>query len=291
VGRFTIEAGPEPREVNAFDPIEVTVKVRGQGVLSRIALPRWSAFPEITADFEIDSDVDPGEVVEDAKVFKVVLRARSSAVTALPALPLPYYDPWQRRYETARSDPVPLTVRDVKTVRPEDAVGAPVGPAPGPREPLGRLLGVGANFETLEETTGVLAASPPLLTPGFLVLLLAPPILAALLLLVDVRRSRPRDVPKGTPLSRAVAGLRAGPAADGSADLLAGYFRERLDLGAGEITTAEIERALTARSVDPALVARVVEVHDALVAARFAGGAGAPAGLEEVIREVDRCLG
>ena len=185
---------------------------------------------------------------------------------------------------------MPLSVRDVRTVRPEEAVGAPVAATSHSRRPLVRSVGIGANFETLDAGEGALAAAPPLLTPGFVALLVVPPLLALLLLALDVRRSRPRDVPKGTPLSRAIAGLRAGGSAEAGNVAFAGYFRERLELSDGELTTAEIERALTARSVEPELARRVAGANDALTAARFAGGEGAPADLEAILREVDRCL-
>jgi len=287
VGRFTIEAVPAEREVNAFDPIEVTVTVRGRGVLERVALPRWSEFPGIAREFDLDADVDPGEVEGEAKVFRVTFRARSSAVTALPALPFPHYDPWRGDYVTVLSKPVPLTVRDVKTVRPEDAVGGASGPAAAAETPT-RRLGIGANFATLDES-GTLAGRPPLFSLGFILLLGLPPLAGAAWLVIARRRARPRDVPAGTPLSRALGALARADDADAAAEAFSGYFRDRLELSGGELTTREIERALVARVVPPETTERVVAAQDALVACRFAGG-DAPVGLEDLLREVDRCL-
>jgi len=295
VGRFTIEADLKQIDVNAFDPIEARITIRGQGALERISLPRWSAMPEIMRDFDMDTDLDPGEIEGDAKVFKVVFRARSSHIDRFPALPFPFYDPWSGGYEVALSEPVPIKVREVKTVRPEDAVGAvaPGSPGmPGNREPIGRRLGIGANFESLDGSSGRLEVAPPLFTPGFLALLVIPPLLAALCFLVGRARSRPKDVPRGTPLSRALAALSLegeAPSPDRAAKIFAAFFRERADLPEGEITTSEIERALQARSLPPEVVERVAQAHRGLISARFAGGeVGGDVG--SVLREADRCL-
>lgn len=292
VGRFTIEVDPQPREVSAFDPIEVTVTIRGRGILERLSLPRWSSYAEITRDFELDRDVDPGVIEGDAKVFKVIFRARSGAVTRLPALPFPYYDPWEGRYEVSRSAPVPLTVRDIKTVRPDEAVGAPAtGGATPPPGPIGRLRGIGANYLELDGGSGRLQAEPPLFGAGFLLLLLGPPLFAAAYLLLAHLRSRPGDAPRGTPLSRALAGLAGEPSIDGAAGAFTGYLRERLELPEGELTPGEVERALVARSVEAGVVGRVGAAYRELIAARFSGGDRPPTELSEVLQEADRCFG
>src|SRR5690606_37385186 len=71
VGRFTIEAEAEATTVNAFDPIEVTITVRGEGLLEDVGLPPWHELPELTQAFQIATDADPGKASEDgrAKVF------------------------------------------------------------------------------------------------------------------------------------------------------------------------------------------------------------------------------
>lgn len=294
VGRYTIEADPQPREVNAFDPIEVAITVRGEGVLERISLPRWADLPEIARDFEVDSDLDPGEVVDGARVFKVVFRARSSAVVQFPSLPFPFYDPWSRSYRVARTAAVPIAVRNVKTVRPEDAVGttAPVNPADAPpRTVIGRRLGVGANFTSLD--AGSTGPAGSLFTGWFLVVLIAPPLFTVALFIVNRMRARASDVPRGTPLSRAITALGTDASTlspDRAEEIFAAYFREQAELPTGELTPAELMRMLQARSVSPEVVSRVAATHRALISARFAGGES-PTDLAAVLREVDACLG
>ena len=291
VGRYAIAADAAPREVNAFDPVTVTVKVPGDGLLDRLALPRFSDFPEIARDFEVDPDTDPGKVEGGAKTFKVVLRPRSAAVTALPPLPFPYYDPLARRYETARSAAIPLVVHEVRTVRPEESVGPAVPAAGGaPAGPILPLTAVAANYDALSGGSGRLAPQAPLLTPGFLALLAAPPIAAAAAFLLAAARSRRRGAPRGTPLARALSGVRDVGSPEEAATAFARYFAEKLHLPGGELTTAELKTALAARLVDEKVAERVAKVHEEIVAARFAGGGRAPSGWADALREVDRCL-
>ncbi|MCU0727515.1 MAG: hypothetical protein MUE73_17290, partial [Planctomycetes bacterium] len=290
VGRYAIAATASPVDVNAFDPVEVAVTVTGDGLLDRLSLPRYSDFPEIARDFEIDADADPGKVEGGEKRFRVVFRPRSAAVTALPALPFPYYDPAAKRYEVARSAPIPLVVHEVKTVRPEEAVG-PAVPAGGaaPAGPVRALVGIAANYDRLSGESGRLAPPPPLFTPGFITLLAVPPLLAGLAFLVAARRRRGGTV-RGSALGRALDPVREPESAEEAAGAFARYFAEKLSLPGGELTTAELGTALSARLVPPEVAGRILAAHERIVSARFAGGGGAPAGWADALREVDRCL-
>ena len=205
-----------------------------------------------------------------------------------PALPFPYYDPWKRSYEVTHSAPVPMTVRDVRTVRPEDSVGLPGGDQPGGPGLVTRRLGIGANFESLGDTDGRLVAAAPLFSPLFGLLLLGPLVAAGLFVFAARRAERPKDAVRGSPLARALVGLTGD--VEGAAAAFGDYFRERLELGAGEITAREVARGLTARSVASEVVSRVERIYAGLTQARFAGG-HPPAEIGDVLREVDRCLG
>ncbi len=293
VGRFRIEADARPREVNAFDPVEVTVTVSGEGPLERVALPRWSKNPALARDFEVDADVDPGRIAGGKKVFRVIFRPRSAKVTALPPLPFSFYDPWARRYETVTSKPVPLTVHDVKTVRPEEAVGkaAPESPRRAPREAPVALPGIPANYARPDARPARLSRSPGLFSGAFPAVVLGPLVLFLAAWWWDARRSRPRRVPRKSPLSRALATLARAGTPDEAAEAVTAYVRARLELPPGALTAREIRRALEARLAPPEVVERVERAQEELEAARFAGAAAVPEGWDALLREVDGCLG
>ena len=92
------------------------------------------------------------------------------------------------------------------------------------------------NFDVLDAGTDRLVARAPLFAPGFIVLLVLPLILVVAVVVLERRRLRPKDLPRGSPLSRAATALADAGGAEGAAEAFASYFRERLDLGEGEIT-------------------------------------------------------
>jgi len=59
VGRYSIEVRANERKVRAFDPIELEVIVRGEGLLEDLAAPDWTKIPELTADFRVSSSCRP----------------------------------------------------------------------------------------------------------------------------------------------------------------------------------------------------------------------------------------
>jgi hypothetical protein len=294
VGRFTITCRTEAREVAAYDPIPLEVEIRGAGLLERVVLPPWHELPEVADAIDVATDTDAGEVVDGAKRFRVVVRARSSAVTAIPPLPFPYYDPASRRYEVARSEPIPITVRDVRTVGAGDAIapagaGAPATPAAGTAAPRARALdGIPANFEE----PGVALPMRPSATLDLWVwlALLAPP---GILLLITAGRALRGDdhaALRRRELARA-RGQLAGAATSEATYLAYGaWLRARLALPAGELTPAELRAELTGRGVDPALVGEAVGLLERLVAVRYAPGAGLAPDLSTTVDRLDGAL-
>lgn len=293
VGRFTIEARTDATQVNAFDPVEVTITVRGEGLLEDVVLPPWHELPELTQGFQIASDADPGKSSEDgrAKVFTKTFRPRSAEVRALPALPLPYYDPEARAYRVAWSEPIPLEVSAVETVGAADALGGAATPSAGGEAarpgPIAARGGVPANYLELGDEVATFAP-PARLDPLLALGAAAPPL--ALLVLAALPWLRRRLARPPTPLEQALAALAPGEAdLDAARAAFGVYAAGRLGLS-GALTPHELEQALRARVVPPEVVTRVVAHWEALERARFAGGGQAPPGSAALLKEVDACL-
>ncbi|RMG11252.1 MAG: hypothetical protein D6731_15860 [Planctomycetota bacterium] len=297
VGRFAIEASCARREANAFDPIEVRITVRGEGLLEDLTLPRWQDFPEIARDFQVATDVDPGTLAPDgkSKTFTKTFRAKNADVHGLPPLPFPFFDPRTRRYEVARSAAIPLTIRPVETVTSEDAVGGQAGPSSAalqtnqtvPPQTIASRSGVRANYLELDDRVPDLR-SPARFGPGLWALVVAPPLLW--LLALAGARLRARLAAGPGPLGEARAAL-AGSGSDVDAVRAAvnAYAARRLELG-GEVTADEVVQALRARAVDPAIVERAESLWRALEAARFAGGGGVPPDALSVLEAIEGSL-
>jgi len=118
VGRgYSFEVAADRSVVQVGDPIELTLTLRGDGLLESASLPELSApglLPE--GDFSVPSGSLTGEYQAEAKVFKAVVRAKRVGVTEIPALEFSYFDPSRDRFETVRSRPIALSVRPAEVV-------------------------------------------------------------------------------------------------------------------------------------------------------------------------------
>lgn len=299
IGRFRVSASASPTEVDAFAPITLELRVRGEGLLEELKPPAWEEFDALTKDFDVSSDIDTGKIEGDAKVFRQVIRARSADVTQIPPVPFPYYDPTVSRYEVALSDAIPIKVRPARTVSIEPSAPAPrAAPESGrsrpPEEMLSARSGIRANFTAVGTVRRALDPRDLLLEFPFLATLFgAPAAFSVFALALRFLERDPRERARAQALARARRAL-----ADRDADLdriasaYVEYFRARLDLPPGEITRRELSDALRARGVPEEVRDAAVAALDELLDARFGGSQTKP-GLREralsAVREVDRC--
>ncbi len=125
---YSFEVQADRSVVQVGDPIELTLTLRGDGLLASASLPELSAeglLPE--RDFNVPVGSLTGEFDGEAKVFKAVVRAKRPEVSEIPSLEFSYFDPQSERFETARSRPIALSVRPAEVVGAADVV-APAGP-------------------------------------------------------------------------------------------------------------------------------------------------------------------
>lgn len=232
VGRFTVTREVEPRQVEAGEPLTVRTVVRGTGALapdscSSVTLPGWRSYPP--------------RVERSAGILKCeqVVVPESPGLRAIPEARVPFFDPEQGRYGTARSGPVPIEVRAGRGAASSGPPREPV-PTPASPEPAAALPG--------ERALHAPAAAPPLGSPVFPFLAL---LVAGALLLAAVgmgaRRSRFASVAvRPPPLEKVQHWLDNAEAALAQGDVEEFYtalFRtlqhtlgERLDLAPVNIT-------------------------------------------------------
>ncbi len=313
VGRFSVEVSAAPTEVDAFAPITVTARVRctspfrpdvKKALLENLSAPRWSEESSLTEQFRVSNEVRAGVVEDDVVVFTQRLRPIGDHVTQIPAIPFPYYNPDSKRYEIAKGDVIPIVVRAVETVDPTDAIRSTrtiegSGEAPSAIAPsIAQLDGIAANFQRMGEPRGSVDPRDQLASPAFLVSVFAPPVLYAFLLVYLRRRRDPRRAERsaqGRALARALAGLgSAGGDAEIASAAYQNFFREKLQLGSGEITPGDLRRSLRERAVDDGAVERAVELLDGFLSARFAGDGREIGELSQragtLLREIQACL-
>jgi tetratricopeptide (TPR) repeat protein len=131
VGSFTLDVSAAPVELNAGDPVTLTMTVRGQGHLPDTAAPALSTTRGFRT-YETHATKSEG----DSKSFEQVLIPTDPRVAAVPAVRFSFFDPEKRRYEVLDSQAVGLTVRPPQ--QPQHAEIVSSGARPPKPEELGR---------------------------------------------------------------------------------------------------------------------------------------------------------
>lgn len=131
VGRFDMDMDIQPREVQAGDPVTLTLRITGQGNFENISMPAL----QFGDDFR---RYDPKLIASgrDHKVFEQVFIPRSDAIRELPAVRFSYFDPEAAAFRTIERGPYPLVVKPGAATAPM-MVQAPGGMSPPDRGPLG----------------------------------------------------------------------------------------------------------------------------------------------------------
>jgi hypothetical protein len=123
VGRYTISAAAKPTTVSVGDPITLTIRVGSDAYLKAVQWPALEQVPKLAAKFKIPSEKSPATIENSFKVFTQTIRASDPNITAIPAIPLVYFDPDQGRYVVARTDPIAISVTPTKILTSADLQG------------------------------------------------------------------------------------------------------------------------------------------------------------------------
>jgi len=142
VGQFTVAAVVDTRTVAVDEPITMRVTIGGVGNLETLPEPLW---PELAnwRSFADDSgsqmSVQNGRL-SGQRVYQRILIPTSGGDYILPAIEYTYFNPEAGQYETASTDPIPVTVTgDVlpaATPPPAAAAPIPVEPATNDIRPI-----------------------------------------------------------------------------------------------------------------------------------------------------------
>ncbi len=302
VGSYTISAQASPTDVSVGDPITLTLRIGGSPYLKPIHWPALEKVPALAQNFRIPSEKASPELLQGQKTFVQTIRAKNSAVTEIPPIPLITFDPQTGSYRTVASEPIPLAVAASQVLDSDDLVGS--GRQPGNREVEAILEGLAANYEgdnALQNQSFSLGAM--VLNPGPLMLWMLPLLsLAGSLTLKATRRTHPAQIAakrRRQAASRALKDLhdlRTLPAteqAERLGQVICRYVGDRFDKTAGSLTALECQQTVLEAGVPPDLTHRIQQIVAACEAARYA-----PQGTEvddamhaearELIKAVDR---
>jgi len=122
---FSIDVSTDRSVVRVGDPISLTLSVRGDGNLESVSMPALAQNPELAADlFQLPSEQVAGLFDGTTKQFKVNVRVKDQRVTQIPPIEFSWFDPSQEQFQTTRSKPIALQVKEAQVVSAADVVSA-----------------------------------------------------------------------------------------------------------------------------------------------------------------------
>ena len=122
VGEYRIHTMTRATHAVVDEPVTMTIAITGRGRLTDLAAPPLATLSDLTDDFIVTDEPLAGIVMNDAKVFTTTVRPRRTDVTAIPSIPLSFFDPETKKYVTIHSQPIPLTVRPAEKLDIRDIV-------------------------------------------------------------------------------------------------------------------------------------------------------------------------
>jgi hypothetical protein len=240
IGTFNIVSDITPAKADVGDPMTLRMRITGSGSFDRVDstmldhVDQWKTYPP-KSSFNTSDPVG----FSGMKTFEQPVIASKPGVQTLPALSFSYFDPNSRRYETARSAPLSVTVSaalaDSTLTASQVAVNAAAAGAP--------KAAAGLRPDHAETESPKLSLTPLYLQPTFLAI---PAFLA--FALAASWRGRRRRAEQGRSIRRVMAQMEAAARAgndmlflDAARNTLQRFLASQWQLMPEEVTTAEVD--------------------------------------------------
>ncbi|MDA1048875.1 MAG: BatD family protein [Planctomycetota bacterium] len=110
VGRFEIGADLSPHEAKVGDPMTLTLWLRGEGTLDNALAPKLESIDDVAQHFKVYEATE--ETRGDSRLFTYSLRPKNVETSAVPPIPISYFDVEKESFVTLRTDPIPITVTE-----------------------------------------------------------------------------------------------------------------------------------------------------------------------------------
>jgi hypothetical protein len=266
VGQWTLSLKAQPTEVALGDPITVTMEITGRGNIDTVPTPQLNGLDQFKS-YDPTAKTDKDELnTQGQRVIQQVLIAKDAAVTKIPSISLPYFDPSDGTYKIAMTEPVKLTIKGGAGGQTTIVSGAPRAQ---PREKVGQ------DIVYLKGDLGPLAVAPFYGTAGFWAVNLVP-VFGLFGVILWKRR-----IDK---LTGDIAYARRSRAAKNALKILANatgydqvqqalqqYLGDRLNIPAAGITASVVTEKLLPRGLAPEIGHRITDCFETCDSARFAG--------------------
>lgn len=119
---FQLEVAADRTVVQVGDPIRLTMKLTGAGLLETAGAPRLGAPGNLApGKFRTPADAELGGAIEEeTKTFEAMVRILDESVVEVPAITYSWFDPGLEEYVSTQSQPIALRVRRGTVVTAED---------------------------------------------------------------------------------------------------------------------------------------------------------------------------
>jgi hypothetical protein len=290
VGKWRLSAAASNTRVERGQPVTVKVTLEGQGNLHSVALPKLTG-PASVRIFEPTSDEKmeiSGGKVGGRKTDEYLVMPQQVGTVTLPPLSFMYFDPETARAETARTEPISLTVLPAGGA---ETFGAPPAAPEVAKMPSDAL-------SPLRPRASFGSARKPIWTSPLYWAAVGGPLAAwaALGLLASVKRRMSHE-DEGSALKRktrdARRRLEEAEKLKGGSPLafygaveraLKAFLEAKLGEPVGGLLREALLARMRAKGVRAETARRIITLLDQCDMARFGGGA-APEGFGRVIEE------
>ena len=121
---FTLDVAAQRTVLQAGDPIQLTITLRGEdAAIASASLPSLAAGGGLsTRDFRVPEGETAGIVQEGSKRFEVMVRVLHDGVKEIPPLAYSWFNPELGTYQTTHSRPIALSVGSAHVVSASDVI-------------------------------------------------------------------------------------------------------------------------------------------------------------------------
>jgi len=277
IGVFRVAAEIAPKRARVGDPMTLTLTLTGRGNLDDIGPPPLTGFEKDFRVYEPTAATKGGE-----RTFTYALRPAHAGITAVPPVALSYFDFVNERYETIRTDPLPIEVEEASRLD-EGSIEAARAPRAGIESAGGGLF---ANVTDLAQVRDDSAAPGPYAAyAGGLALLYG-----AFVLGLGRWRSR-REDQRGARRRNAAKRAAERLLSEGVLQAFGGLVADTLGLPEAGLTAHEVGKGLRELGVAEETAQRIDLLLQGSEQQRYGGaGAAGPHDAKGLLDEVLRAL-
>jgi hypothetical protein len=302
VGRLKVATTADPTQISVGDPITLTISISGSDYLEQIDLPPLSQNPLFHEDFKIPEEIAAGTIKNGDKVFTQTIRAKNADVKEIPPVELSYFDPDAKTYRVARSNAIPIQVKEARVVTAQDAEGKESPPSVK-NELEAWSQGIAHNYEGPEvledQAFSVTSALRNPLWMGALTI----PFFSYLLILVYVQARRRKMADPALHRSRTAYARfkknigrlksidRTSPEAFGALlDSVRQYLGDKLRINGIAMTYADIRNRLESRDIDSQLLNQLEDFFVLCEQGSYGGNSSFPKSFDELLQSCSQLI-